>query len=276
MTREEFLNALDALIAEKHLLEAPLLPALVAGQADAREPARVRDLLLPARGGLPDVRLGRPLGLRGRRAAAGAAREPDRGRARDREPSGPLAPLRGRARRVRTPTSPPPPRTPEVAETIAEFRRTTREGSVAEGLAALYAYESQIPEVSKTKREGLGTFYGIVDADATRFFSVHEEADVWHRQVEREALGPGRRHPGEAREGARRGAALLRRVQPRARRRDAGERARLLRALRPASAPSSSTPGPRSSIRILRSRRSTTASSRRTAPGSRPGSCATR
>ncbi len=81
------------------------------------------------------------------------------------------------------------PRTPEVADAIAEFRRATREGSVAEGLAALYAYESQIPEVSKTKREGLGAFYGIVDEDATRFFSVHEEADVWHRQVEREALG---------------------------------------------------------------------------------------
>ena len=81
------------------------------------------------------------------------------------------------------------PRTPEVADAIAEFRRSTRDGSVEEGLAALYAYESQIPEVSKTKREGLGAFYGIVDEDATRFFSVHEEADVWHRQVEREALG---------------------------------------------------------------------------------------
>jgi pyrroloquinoline-quinone synthase len=80
------------------------------------------------------------------------------------------------------------PRTPEVAEAIREFRRTTRQGSVAEGLAALYAYESQIPEVSKTKREGLAAFYGVRDEDATRFFSVHEKADVWHREVEREAL----------------------------------------------------------------------------------------
>ena len=59
---------------------------------------------------------------------------------------------------------------------------------MAEGLAALYAYESQIPEVSKTKREGLAAFYGVRDEDATRFFSVHEKADVWHREVEREAL----------------------------------------------------------------------------------------
>src|SRR5215831_8193716 len=53
------------------------------------------------------------------------------------------------------------PRTPEVADAIGEFRRSTREGSTAEGLAALYAYESQIPEVSKTKREGLCSFYGL-------------------------------------------------------------------------------------------------------------------
>ena len=81
------------------------------------------------------------------------------------------------------------PRTAEVADAIAEFRRTTRAGSVPEGLAALYAYESQIPEISKTKREGLAEFYRIDDPEATRFFTVHEEADVWHRQVERAALG---------------------------------------------------------------------------------------
>jgi hypothetical protein len=39
------------------------------------------------------------------------------------------------------------------------------------------------------QREGLAAFYGIRDAEAVRFFSVHEKADVWHRQVEREALG---------------------------------------------------------------------------------------
>ena len=83
----------------------------------------------------------------------------------------------------------PIPRTPEVARAIAEFRRATREGSVAEGLAALYAYESQIPEISRTKREGLAAFYGISDPESVRFFTVHEEADVWHRQVERAALG---------------------------------------------------------------------------------------
>jgi pyrroloquinoline-quinone synthase len=81
------------------------------------------------------------------------------------------------------------PRTPEIRDAIREFSQTTRTGSVEEGLAALYAYESQIPEISKTKREGLARFYGIQDSDAVAFFTVHEKADVWHRQVEREALG---------------------------------------------------------------------------------------
>lgn len=81
------------------------------------------------------------------------------------------------------------PGLPEVAALVETFLDATRNGSVAEGLAALYAYESQIPEIAKTKREGLMAFYGIGDEEAVRFFTVHEKADVWHRQVEREALG---------------------------------------------------------------------------------------
>jgi pyrroloquinoline-quinone synthase len=80
-------------------------------------------------------------------------------------------------------------RVSEIAELVETFLDATRNGSVAEGLAALYAYESQIPEIAKTKREGLLAFYGIGDPEAVRFFSVHEQADVWHRRVAREALG---------------------------------------------------------------------------------------
>lgn len=83
----------------------------------------------------------------------------------------------------------PEARTPEVAALVDRFLETTRTGSVAEGLAALYAYESQIPEIARTKREGLAAFYGVAAPEAVRFFTVHEEADVWHRQVERETLG---------------------------------------------------------------------------------------
>lgn len=77
---------------------------------------------------------------------------------------------------------------PETEAAVGTFLRLTREGSVAEGLAALYAYESQIPEVSKTKTEGLKKFYGVTNLRGTAYFTVHEEADVRHAAQERELL----------------------------------------------------------------------------------------
>ncbi|MGA0833315.1 MAG: CADD family putative folate metabolism protein [Candidatus Kapaibacteriota bacterium] len=58
----------------------------------------------------------------------------------------------------------------------------------AEGIAALYAYESQIPEISTTKIEGLKKFYNLDTTDALTFFQVHEHADEIHRTVTRDAL----------------------------------------------------------------------------------------
>ncbi len=57
-----------------------------------------------------------------------------------------------------------------------------------EGIAALYAYESQIPEVSTTKIAGLKKHYNLDTKDALEFFEVHEHADEIHRTVTREAL----------------------------------------------------------------------------------------
>ena len=188
MTREEFLDALDALVAEKHLLKHPFyclwnqgkltrehireyaisyyphvaaFPTYVSGVHANCDDASLRQELLENLIEEEHGKENHPALWRKFAGALGAA-DSDLASA---------------------------PRTPEVAAAIAEFRRSTKEGSVAEGLAALYAYESQIPEVSKTKREGLREFYGIEEGDATKFFSVHEQADVWHRQVEREALG---------------------------------------------------------------------------------------
>jgi pyrroloquinoline-quinone synthase len=42
--------------------------------------------------------------------------------------------------------------------------------------------------VAKTKREGLAKFYRLDDARAVEFFTVHEEADIIHSQVERDLL----------------------------------------------------------------------------------------
>ena len=49
-----------------------------------------------------------------------------------------------------------------------------------DGLCALYAYESQVPEVSASKIAGLIKFYGITDEKTLEFFTAHQEYDVGH------------------------------------------------------------------------------------------------
>ncbi|MBP7251925.1 MAG: CADD family putative folate metabolism protein [Alphaproteobacteria bacterium] len=56
------------------------------------------------------------------------------------------------------------------------------------GLGALYAYESQVPEIADSKITGLKTQYGINDAATLQFFEVHKTADVEHRQVLKDIL----------------------------------------------------------------------------------------
>jgi len=54
--------------------------------------------------------------------------------------------------------------------------------SYPEALASIYSYEYQVPEIARTKIEGLVNHYGISEKDAIEFFLVHEKADVWHRE----------------------------------------------------------------------------------------------
>lgn len=68
------------------------------------------------------------------------------------------------------------------------LKELARRDNPAEGLAALYAYESQIPEISTTKIDGLKKWYNLDTQDALVFFAVHEHADEIHRTVTREAL----------------------------------------------------------------------------------------
>lgn len=73
---------------------------------------------------------------------------------------------------------------PSTADSVSRLKTITCNQDYRIGIAALYAYESQIPEVAKTKRTGLKEFYGIDDARAVSFFTVHEDADLVHRQSE--------------------------------------------------------------------------------------------
>jgi pyrroloquinoline-quinone synthase len=71
---------------------------------------------------------------------------------------------------------------------IATMKSLARDGALHEGLAALYAYESQIPAVAKAKIEGLAKNYGISAERDIAFFSVHMDADVVHSQTSRDLL----------------------------------------------------------------------------------------
>ena len=71
---------------------------------------------------------------------------------------------------------------------IATMKSLAAEGALHEGLAALYAYESQIPAVAKAKIEGLAKNYGISAGRDVAFFAVHMDADVVHSQTSRDIL----------------------------------------------------------------------------------------
>ena len=70
---------------------------------------------------------------------------------------------------------------------LLEHFRAAMQGPPAAALAALYAYESRVPGIAKTKAEGLEQHYGADDA-TRRYFTVHTTADVHHAQVWRNAL----------------------------------------------------------------------------------------
>jgi pyrroloquinoline-quinone synthase len=72
---------------------------------------------------------------------------------------------------------------------VDTFRSVCRDGSTAEGLAALYAYESQIPAICESKIDGLKKHYSFADPKHYEYFSVHIEADREHSAAEQRLLG---------------------------------------------------------------------------------------
>ena len=77
---------------------------------------------------------------------------------------------------------------PETKNLINAFRSVCGRRSTAEGLAALYAYESQIPSICESKIDGLKKHYGFTDPEHYQYFTVHIEADREHSAAEREML----------------------------------------------------------------------------------------
>jgi pyrroloquinoline-quinone synthase len=77
---------------------------------------------------------------------------------------------------------------PETKNLINTFRSVCGQRSTAEGLAALYAYENQIPSICESKIDGLKKHYGFTKPEHYEYFTVHIEADREHSAAERQML----------------------------------------------------------------------------------------
>ena len=97
-----------------------------------------------------------------------------------------------------------------VERLIEMFRRLVK--TPAAGLAALYAYESQVPRIAHEKVRGLKECYGADDRTC-RYFALHTTADVkhaavWKRQL-RDVVAADPAQAGDALAAARRAARAL-------------------------------------------------------------------
>lgn len=75
----------------------------------------------------------------------------------------------------------------ETRALMQHFEAAAREGSIAEAMATLFAYEGQVPAVAAEKIRGLQEHYAL-SPEQYEFFTVHLEADVAHSDAEVRAL----------------------------------------------------------------------------------------
>jgi pyrroloquinoline-quinone synthase len=71
---------------------------------------------------------------------------------------------------------------------MAAYWGLATDGVPASGIAAMYAYEAQVPEVATEKINGLRDRYGIDDQRTLAFFTVHSTLDLEHSGAERDAI----------------------------------------------------------------------------------------
>jgi pyrroloquinoline-quinone synthase len=71
---------------------------------------------------------------------------------------------------------------------VETYGRTAAEAPVAAGIAAIHAYERQVPAVATAKIAGLESHYGIHDQRTLEFWEVHRSLDEHHAAGERAVL----------------------------------------------------------------------------------------
>jgi pyrroloquinoline-quinone synthase len=77
---------------------------------------------------------------------------------------------------------------PETQYLVDTLKGLTATGSYQEGLAAMYAYEAQVPAVAAEKVRGLQQCYGVTSPEALEFFNLHMGMDIEHSESEAEAI----------------------------------------------------------------------------------------
>jgi pyrroloquinoline-quinone synthase len=82
-------------------------------------------------------------------------------------------------------SAPPNAGTRALLET---YWSAVKDAPIAAGIAALYAYEGQVPEVATEKINGLRNLYGVDDPRTLGFFTVHSTLDVEHSGAERSMI----------------------------------------------------------------------------------------
>lgn len=76
----------------------------------------------------------------------------------------------------------------ETEHLVRTFRKNVASGDPIEGLATLYAYERQQPDVARQKVDGLRCFYNVTDENTVAFFKAHQSYDVFHAEGEIDLL----------------------------------------------------------------------------------------
>ncbi|HET8847909.1 MAG TPA: iron-containing redox enzyme family protein [Nitrososphaeraceae archaeon] len=74
--------------------------------------------------------------------------------------------------------------TSKAVSSLVELSRK----SLNEAVCAMYAYELDLPNISRSKIEGLNKFYNLSSSDSTNYFEIHQEADVRHAAIWRNMI----------------------------------------------------------------------------------------
>jgi pyrroloquinoline-quinone synthase len=97
---------------------------------------------------------------------------------------------------------------PGTGRLVVTYREICREKPLQEAVAALYAYEAQVPEITATKIDGLRRHYGVNHAQGLAYFKVHEEANRVNRRARMDWL-EGSTHASKAAAAEREAGGLL-------------------------------------------------------------------